>query len=152
MLSTQCDAFSCFMFMSYIKIRLLPWYIGTKVLWYYDGSSGLQFHLHLSLSPSPSQTRTKTPPRALCPVPDLSKYVANLKHVAANWKHWAFKTMDFSFAHANSSQEIPSDEMTQNMSTLGRHLGPRGGGKEGRRERRGVRRVYTKRLKGRGMS
>lgn len=36
--------------------------------------------------------------------------------------------MDFSFAHANSSQEIPSDEMTQNMSMLGRHLGPRGGG------------------------
>lgn len=35
--------------------------------------------------------------------------------------------MDFSFAHANSSQEIPSDEMTQNMSMLGRHLGPQGG-------------------------
>ena len=36
--------------------------------------------------------------------------------------------MDFSFAHVNFSQEIPSDEMTQNMSVLGRHLGPRGEG------------------------
>ena len=80
----------------------------------------------LSLSPPPSKTHTQAPPWSLCPAPDLSKYVANLKHVEANWKHWAFKTVDFSFAHANSSQEIPSDEMTQNMSVLGRHLGPRG--------------------------
>lgn len=62
----------------------------------------------------------QAPPQALCPLPNLSKYMANLKHVAANWKHSAFKTVDF-FAHANSSQEIPSDEMTQNMSTFGRH-------------------------------
>lgn len=31
----------------------------------------------------------------------------------------------FPFAHANSSQEIPSGQMTQNMSMLGWHLGPR---------------------------
>lgn len=44
--------------------------------------------------------------------------------------------MDFSFAHANSSQEIPSDEMTQNMSNVGATFGPTGwrrvgGGEEG---------------------
>lgn len=34
--------------------------------------------------------------------------------------------MDFPFAHANSSQEIPSDEMTQNMSMFGVTFGPTG--------------------------
>lgn len=58
-------------------------------------------------------------PPAPCPAPDLSKYVANLKHVVANWKHCAFKTVDFSFAHANFPQEIPSDVMTQTCQRQG---------------------------------
>lgn len=92
----------------------------------------------------------RLPHRAPCPAPDLSKYVANLKHVAANWKHRAFKTVDFSFAHANFSQEIPSDEMTQNMSMLGATFGAQKVEVEGRW--RGGGGVDKEQLKGRGVS